>query len=216
MNVKIDFPGSIQRAINVTTQFAKFWTDKTLPTDFGPSLSHLIVIGLLPLIGSLLGGLITFLRLSNIVGGSYFFQFVIITPILQYAFFVGMPLLLGVILGALDPGLNINKGKAPEYAYVLAMAASPAAIGGLLSGIITPLPLLGWLGWLIGLVFWGISIIVTYLAFTEGLKVESGQAIILMVIMVVIYIVLYAIIFMAIIGSMFGAMGAWGNPYMYS
>lgn len=216
MNIKIDFPGTIKRAIDVTTQFAKFWTDKQLPTDFGPSLSHLIVIGLLPLIGNLLGGLIWFARLSSFVGGGYFFQQVILVPILMYVFFVGMPILIGIILGALDPGLNINKAKAPEYAYAMAMAASPAALGGLISPLLGAIPFLGWLGWIAGLVFWGLSIMVTYLAFTEGIKVESGQAIILMVIMVVVYLVVYSLVFIAIIGSIFsGGLGGWGNPYIY-
>lgn len=213
MDIKLDFPGSIKRAIDVTTKLAQFWkTEESegegeatsqFPTNIGPALSHLLVIGLLPLISSFLGGLIFW---SNWQYGGIFARYVIFMPILTYIFFVGMPVLTGYILGALDPGLNINKGKNTDYVWLLAMAASPAALGAAVSWI-------PWVGWIFGLVAWLLSIVVTYIAFTEGLKAESGQAIILMVIMVVIYIIVWAIIFTLILGMIFGGLGGpMGNP----
>jgi hypothetical protein len=114
-----------------------------------------------------------------------------------------MPILMGVILAAIDPALNINKAKAPTYATALAYIATPAAIGALLGWI-------PFIGWLIGLVLWVLALIITYLAFTEGIGMDSGQAIIMMLIMAVITIIIYAIIFMVIMGMIFGSF-FWGG-----
>jgi hypothetical protein len=195
MDIKIDINDAINKAIGVCTKFGEFWKGMVFPTNIGPALSYLIILGLLPFVGYLLIGIIPQPGPFGI-WYSLGIGYGIVTAIVGYVFFLAMPILMGAILGAIDPALNINKGKAIEYTTVLAYAATPAAIGALLGWI-------PYLGWLLMLVFGVLSIIVTYLAFTEGVGMDSGQAIIMMVIMVVIYTIIYAIVFMVIINSIF-------------
>ena len=207
MEVKIDINDTIQKAIGVMTKFGDFWKGITLPSNIGPALSYLIIIGLLAFVGNLLAGIIP----RQILGfwHSMGITYGLVTAVVGYAFFVGMPILMGIILAAVDPALNINKAKAPEYTTVLAYAATPAAVGTLLGFI-------PWLGWLLALCLMVMSLIITYLAFTEGIGMESGQAIIMMVIMAIITVIIYMILFSVIIGAIFGmGMGMGGyNPYM--
>jgi hypothetical protein len=207
MEVKIDINDTIQKAIGVMTKFGDFWKGITLPSNIGPALSYLIIIGLVAFVGNLLAGIVPVQVFGVWVSRGVTYG--LVYAVLGYAFFVGMPILMGIILAAIDPALNINKAKAPEYTTVLAYAATPAAVGALLSFI-------PWLGWLLALCLWMMSLIITYLAFTEGIGMESGQAIIMMVIMAIITMIIYLVIFTVIMGAIFSmGMGMGGfNPYM--
>ena len=59
-----------------------------------------------------------------------------------------------------------------------------------------------------------LTLIITYLAFTEGIGMDSGQAIIMMVIMAVITFIIYAILFFVIVNMVFGSF-LWGGMGMY-
>lgn len=201
MGIKIDINDTINKAVGVTTKFGAFWKGMTFPDNFGPALSYLLVLGLLPLIGGILMGIVPIPILGTWF--SYGIVYGIVMGILGYVFFVCMPILMGVILGAIDPAMNINKAKAPAYATALAYVATPAAIGALLGWI-------PFLGWLIGLALWVLALIITYLAFTEGVGMDSGQAIIMMLIMAVITVIVYAVVFMVIVGMVFGSV-LWGG-----
>lgn len=207
MEVKIDINDTIQKATGVMTKFGDFWKGITLPANIGPAVSYLVVLGLIYFVGMFLQNIIPQPGPFGWFGKG--FAFSIVFAIVGYVFFVGMPILMGIILAAIDPALNINKAKAAEYTTVLAYASTPAVLGSLLSFI-------PWLGMLLALCFWVMSLIITYLAFTEGIGMESGQAIIMMVIMAIIYLIIYMIIFSVIIGAIFGmgiGMGGY-NPYM--
>lgn len=206
MDVKIDVGDVVGKSTGVLTRFGAFWKGMAFPDNFGPALSFLIVLGILPLVGNFLSGIIPMPTPFGWI--SFGIMYGVWTAVLGYVFFVGMPLLMGVILGAIDPAMNINKAQAPAYATALAYATVPAAIGSFFS-------FLPYLNIIVGLVLWVFALIITYLAFTEGIGMDSGQAIIMMVIMAVIVFVLYAIIFMFLVGILMGGAGfwGWGRPY---
>lgn len=203
MEIKIDINDSIQKAIGVTTKFAEFWKGITFPGNLGPALSYLIILGLLPFVGFLLSG---------IIPKSYFgfwyapgIMYGLVSAIVGYIVYLALPLVMGAILAALDGALKIEKGDMNAYATALAYAATPSAIGSLFAFV-------PWLDMIIGIVFFILSLVVTFLAFTEGMGIESGQAILLMIIMAVVIILIWAIIFMLIINSIFGV-GMGGMMY---
>lgn len=204
MDIKIDINDAIQKAIGVMTKFGEFWKGLVFPNNFGPAISFLLILGLLPFVGNLLVGIVPMPILGTWISRGIMYG--VVTAIIGYLFYVFLPILMGVILAAIDPAMNINKGTAPVYATVLAYAATPAAVGAFCVWV-------PWLGWLIGLVMMVFSLIVTYLGFTEGMKMESGQAIIMMVIMAVISLIIYSIIFMVIINSIFSF--GWGMGSLY-
>lgn len=206
MGIKIDIGDTVNKTIGVCTRFGAFWRGMAFPDNFSPALSFLIVIGILPLIGYFLSAFMWIFWFSGINFFSVFI-YAVISAIIGYLFYVFLPIIMGIILAALDPALNINKAKAPVYATVLAYAAAPAAVGALFGFI----PIIGWI---IGILMWVLALIVTYLAFTEGIGMDSGQAIIMMLIMAVISIVIYVIIFTLVMGMFFTGILFSGMPMM--
>lgn len=78
-------------------------------------------------------------------------------------------------MGALDKPLGINRAEAPAYTTVIAYAYAPWAFGALLQFI-------PFIGWIIGLLLAVLSLIALYLGLTVGIRMDSGQAIIMIVI----------------------------------
>lgn len=195
MNIKLDVNDAVSTTLGVSTKFGGFWRGIILPTDIGPALSFLLLVGILPFAGKLLSGIIPMPVFG--VWVSFGLTWGLITGIFSYVFFVGMPLLMGIILGAMDQPLNINKSQAAGYTTVLAYAMAPAAVGNLL--VFIP-----YLGMLVAFAFGVISLIALYLGLTEGIGMESGQAIIMILITIVATAIIYSIIFMFLIGAIVG------------
>lgn len=177
MDVKLDVNDVVNKSVGVSTKFAGFWRGMVFPNNIGPALSFLLVLAFLPLVGSVLAGLIPqpiFLPFRGLVW-TWRPVFGIISGIFFYAYFLGAPLLVGLIMGALDKPLGINKAEAPAYTTVLAYAYAPWAFGALLQFI-------PFVGWIIGLLLAVLSLIALYLGLTVGIQMDSGQAIIMIVI----------------------------------
>ena len=193
MDIKIDINDTITKAVGVSTKFGNFWRGMTFPNNLGPALSFLLVLGILPFAGALLAGFIPQpYFIFGSIGWLWMPLYGVFAAVFMYVYFVGAPLVMGAIMGALDKPLEINKADANVYSTIVAYSMAPAAIGY----FFTFIPFIGWLFGLLGI----LSLIAVYLGFTVGLEMDSGKAIILIVIAGVIA----SIIFMIFFGILFG------------
>lgn len=224
MNIQIDVNGSIKRTMDATTKFGTFWQGQELPDNTGPAINHLLVIGLLPAAGALVAHFLMFIAGLIASGGNGFgFLFVnlfigytLMFPILMYALFVVMPVVLGMITAAIAPMLNIEKGDINSFATIFAYSLSPnALISGVMFvflgifGFIFTIANAGGIWWLfmtigglLGLAAAIIFIILLYNGYTQALGIDQGNAIILIVMQLIIYMIISAIIF-GIIAAIF-------------
>ena len=193
MDIKIDINDTMNKAVGVSTKFGDFWRGITLPDNLGPALSFLLVLGILPFVGAILAGLIPQPVWGwGVMGWVWMPLFGVFAAVFMYVYFVGAPLVMGAIMGALDKPLEINKGDANAYSTIVAYSMAPAAIGY----FFTFIPFIGWLFGLLGI----LSLIAVYLGLTVALEMDSGKAIILIIIAGVIA----SIIFMIFFGILFG------------
>jgi hypothetical protein len=195
MEFKIDINDTINKAVGVSTKFAEFWRGMVFPNNIGPALSFLIVLGILPFLGSILKGFIpqpVFFFGYGGMGWVWMPIYGIIAGIFWYIYFVGAPIVLGAIMGALDQPLNINKGNANSYTTIVAYSYAPMAVGFFLSFI----PFIGFIFMLLGI----LSLVAIYLGLTVGLGMDSGQAVIMLVVAGLIAMVIFALFF----GILFG------------
>lgn len=199
MDVKLDVNDVVTKSVGVSTKFAEFWRGMEFPTNIGPALSFLLVLACLPLAGAVLAGLIPqpiFLPFRGLVW-AWRPVFGIVSGIFFYAYFLGAPLLVGMIMGALDKPLGINKAGAPAYTTVLAYAYAPWAFGALLQFI-------PFVGWIVGILLAILSLVALYLGLTVGIQMDSGQAIIMIVISGIIAWLIFMIL-MVIVGLGLGS-----------
>ena len=214
MDIQLDIKNTMNKAIGVCTKFGEFWKGMEFPGSIGPAVSYLLIIGLLPAVGFFFSSLMWFLGflISGVSGGyimTYFFGSVLIYPVLFFAFWVAMPVVMGILLAAVDPAMNINKGDANSYTTVLAYSITPAAVASLAASVVTGLGgfltlatgafgifwLFNLIAIVVGLAGGIIALIQLYNGYTQGLETDSGQAIILMVIQFFAYLIVGAIVF---------------------
>lgn len=177
MQIRIDFGDAIQKTVAVSTKFGDFWRGLTMPGDMGPAISFLLVMGLLPALGHLLSGIIPQPFLVPFGGVVWAWRpiYGILAAIVFYLVAIFAPVLMGTIMGALDPAFNLNKANAAGYTTVLAYCYGPAAVGSLFSFI----PFIGWLVVMAAGIY---SLVLLFIAFTDGLGIDIGYTIILIVI----------------------------------
>ncbi|HUX07385.1 MAG TPA: YIP1 family protein [Acidobacteriota bacterium] len=194
MEFKIDINDTINKSVGVSTKFAEFWRGMTFPSNIGAALSFLVVLAVLPFVGSILKGFIP--QPYFVPFGGMFWVWMpvygIIAGVFWYIYFVGAPIVLGAIMGALDKPLNINKGDANSYTTIVAYSYAPAAIGFFLTFI----PFIGFLFGLLGI----LSLVAVYLGLTVALGLDSGQAVIMLVVSGLIAMVIFFVFF----GILFG------------
>ncbi len=194
MEFNIDINDTINKSVGVSTKFAEFWRGMTFPNNIGPALSFLVVLAVLPFAGSILRGFIPqpFFVPYGGMGWIWTPVFGIISAFFWYIYFVGAPIVLGAIMGALDKPLDINKGDMNSYTTIVAYSYAPAAVGFFLTFI----PFIGFIFGLLGI----LSLIAAYLGLTVALELDSGQAIIMLIVSGLIAMVIFAIFF----GILFG------------
>jgi hypothetical protein len=189
MEFKVDVNDTINKAVGVSTKFAEFWRGMVFPNNIGPALSFLIVIAVLPFVGSILRGFIPQPAFFG-YGGIFWVWtpiYGIIAGIFWYIYFVAAPIVLGAIMGALDKPLSINKGDMNSYTTIVAYSYAPAAVGFFLTFI----PFIGFIFGLLGI----LSLIAVYLGLTIALGMDSGQAVIMIVVAGLIAMVIFMIFF---------------------
>lgn len=176
----------VQRAINIITQPRPEWSriDAEPATVAGLFTGYAVILALLPLIGTLLMGLL--------FGGVFGFTFLLVTGLVGYV--VGLAVLFGMIL--------IAKALAPSFGG----AASDTAAAKLLIYAATPVWLAGILNFIPGiniivmLVGFAYAAYLLYLGSAIVMKIPADKAVAFTIVVVLIWIVLSFVV-TAILGG---------------
>lgn len=176
----------VQRAININTQPRAEWArvDGEPATVAGLFTGYAVILALLPLIGTLLMGLL--------FGGVFGFSFVLVTGLVGYV--VGLAVLFVMIL--------IAKALAPSFggtpsdiaaAKLLIYAATPVWLAGILNFI----PGINIIVMLVG---FGYAAYLLYLGSSIVMKIPADKAAAFTIVVVLIWIVLSFVV-TAILGG---------------
>lgn len=216
MDFKLDFGNALKKTVGVCTRFGSFWREMERPASSGPAISFTTVMAIIVLASIIVANLIIF----PISSGGFFFQFIImqiIYGVILGAFLIFMPLLLAVVVKALIPALEIKvEGlDSPTLSLIFAYATAPLALGLAITELLMYIPGISVLNWLILPLAGLLSLLSIYMAFANGMSMESGHAIILTAIAGVVYVIILIILMIPIrqaiwrsaIGNMFGGYG---------
>lgn len=177
----------VQRAININTQPRPEWGQiASEPGDTGQLfIGYALPLALLPLIGTVLGGLL----FAGVLG----FTFTLVTGLLGLVIGLGVLFLMGIIAGALAPSFDgRNTGNAALKLVVY--SSTPVWIAGVLGFI----PIIGFL---LVLVAYGYAAYLMYLGSMAVLGVPQQKAVGYTAVVIIIWFLLGAIISGIIIGA---------------
>jgi Yip1 domain len=171
-------------------------------TTGGLFTSYAVILALLPLVGSLLGGLMFGSMLAGLGGGGVGMGIILVPAILTYIVGLGVLYLMHIIADGLAPSFSGTKDKMQALKWVV-YSATPIWVAGLLGFI----PGLNIIAMLLG---FGYAAYLMYLGAPHMMKVPEDKSVgytaVVILIWIVISWIISAVIIGAVVASMFGGL----------
>lgn len=196
---------------------AKQFLGSVQPRPVGQMIVYVAILGLLPLIGSIIGWLIGW---GSFAGVGYGILYAIVVYIGMVAAIIGA----GFVVSMLSQGMLGKQVSADEAVTVVGLAATPVLIMGFLVGIVSWILGLSALGLVLGLLAWIYTAYLLYQA--SAVRYGVDKAVIVPIIVIVAgFVIMWifswiasSIVTGAIVGAVYAAAGGWGaygNPNAY-
>ncbi len=155
--------------------------------------SYAVILALLPLVGSLIGGLVFGSLLAGLGGGGAGIGFILVPAIIGYIVTLGVLFLMHLVADGLAPSFGGTKDKIQALKWVT-YSATPIWVAGLLSFI----PGLNILLMLAG---FGYAAYLLYLGAPSVMKVPEDKAVGYTAVVIIIWLVITWIISAVLIGA---------------
>ncbi|HWA61797.1 MAG TPA: Yip1 family protein [Caulobacteraceae bacterium] len=185
----------VQRVQNILLKPATEWDviEQEPATTQSLFLGYACIVAVIPAVGALLGRLLFFHSIMGLVGG-------VVMAAVTYGLTLGVTFVGGIIINALAASFDAKSDSSQAM-----KVAVYSATAGWVAGIVSWIPVLGWLiAW--AALAYGCYLL--YLGISKVMKPPAEKAVGYAVVVIVIEIVLSAIVFWIV--AMFAAMAVFG------
>lgn len=184
LNVKVDFEYVKETASGIIMERERFWKNLK-PSDFGTLLGYLLVLAILPFIGTLLLSLVFGYRIPFFGTITLPLSLALAAAVKAYVLAVISPFIGGFVMNIVAEALKYPSSS-EKYITLTVYAATPAII----SQFLVFVPFIGGVIIFLASIF---SLYLIWLGLREFIKLDSSQALILLIVYFIVLLIVSAI-----------------------